>query len=297
MGVDFGDLNGDGLLDIYVSNIAAPYALEEAHFLFLSTGDFDGLERGLAPYRHGSEELHLARSSWGWESRLADFDNDGGLEAVQATGFIRGETDRWPELQELAIANDGLLCGDTPNPFYVRAASGAFVDISAELGIDDPQVSRGIATADVDADGDLDFLVANQWEDSRLYRNDAPIAGRSLVLTLLLPFQHGAIRVDPAPALSLGHPAVGARVTVARSDGELLVGEVDGGNGHSGTRSPEVHFGLGDHPADQPISVAVRWRDPGGGIRRADLSLLPGRHTVVLGWPEGGAVPVGGATQ
>ena len=39
MGVDFGDLNGDGILDIFVSNIAAEFALEESHFAFLGTGE------------------------------------------------------------------------------------------------------------------------------------------------------------------------------------------------------------------------------------------------------------------
>jgi enediyne biosynthesis protein E4 len=38
MGVDFGDVNGDGLPDIFVSNISAPYALEESNLLFVSTG-------------------------------------------------------------------------------------------------------------------------------------------------------------------------------------------------------------------------------------------------------------------
>ena len=38
MGVDFADLNGDGMLDMYVSNIAAEYALEESHFVWVSTG-------------------------------------------------------------------------------------------------------------------------------------------------------------------------------------------------------------------------------------------------------------------
>src|SRR5436305_6802287 len=49
MGVDFGDLNGDGLLDIYVSNIAADYALEESHFAFLSTGEVGRMRGGVAP--------------------------------------------------------------------------------------------------------------------------------------------------------------------------------------------------------------------------------------------------------
>ena len=39
------------------------------------------------------------------EARLADMNNDGRLEALQATGFIAGQVDRWPELQELALSN------------------------------------------------------------------------------------------------------------------------------------------------------------------------------------------------
>ena len=78
MGVDFGDLNGDGRLDIAVSNIATPYGLLESHFAFLSMGENAGYAgafgQGFAPYRDASEPLGLARGGWAWESRLGDFD-------------------------------------------------------------------------------------------------------------------------------------------------------------------------------------------------------------------------------
>src|SRR5690242_20266310 len=101
MGVDFADLNGDGIFDIYVSNIAAPWSLEESHFLWLSSGRLSEFERGVAPYYDASEGLGLSRSGWGWDARLVDLDNDGVPEALQATGFVDGTTSRWPELQEL----------------------------------------------------------------------------------------------------------------------------------------------------------------------------------------------------
>jgi hypothetical protein len=148
MGIDFADLNGDGWLDLYVSNIASEYALEESHFVFLSTGEPDLMKRGIAPYVDRSEPLGLSRSGWAWDARLADFDNDGEMEAVQAIGFARGEVNRWPELHELAMGNDDLLrdprswprfrpgddlSGHLRNPFFVRGEGGRFWDMAADL--------------------------------------------------------------------------------------------------------------------------------------------------------------------
>ena len=45
MGVDIGDINGDGLLDIYVSNLTSKWALTESHFLWLNTGQTESHER------------------------------------------------------------------------------------------------------------------------------------------------------------------------------------------------------------------------------------------------------------
>ncbi|HEX6909103.1 MAG TPA: VCBS repeat-containing protein, partial [Longimicrobium sp.] len=203
MGVDFADLDGDGRLDIYVSNIAGEYALEESHFAWIATGRTEEMRRGVAPFVDRSEPLGLSRSSWGWESRLGDFDNDGVPEAVQAIGFARGRTNRWPELHETAMGNDQLLSSpgswhrfeagdadlsgrDHPR-FFVRDRGGRYHDLAEEVGLGTPQVTRGIATADVDGDGDLDLALANQWGPSRFLRNDAPRPGAFLGLHLLLP--------------------------------------------------------------------------------------------------------------
>ncbi|MFM7787540.1 MAG: ASPIC/UnbV domain-containing protein, partial [Microcystis panniformis] len=124
----------------------------------------------------------------------------------------------------------------------MRGKDGRYYDLASQLSLDDPSVTRGIATADVDGDGDLDFVVANQWETSYFYRNDSPNIGQSLELELLNP------ALSPNPSSEKGKmaiPAIGAAVKVSLPDGSQLVAQVDGGNGHSGVRSPVLHFGLG----------------------------------------------------
>ena len=299
MGVDFADLNGDGLQDIFVSNIAAKYALEESHFMFVSTGKLALMKQGVAPYQDLSEPLGLSRSNWSWDTKFADFNNDGIVEALQATGFVRGGIDRWPELQELALGNDENLrhpaawprfqagdglSGETHNPFYVRNQQGRYIDLAAEVGLDQSFISRGFAIADIDGDGDLDFAVANQWEPSYLFRNDCLDCGAFLGL-------HLRFAVSPKVSsitTSSGHPqgltraAIGAVVKVHLPDTRILIAEVDGGNGHSGRRSHDLHFGLDDLLKDQAVKVEVHWRDGFGKVHEQNIKLKQGWHTVLL---------------
>jgi hypothetical protein len=282
MGVDFGDVNGDGLLDIYVSNIATKFGLTESHFLWLNTGETGKMKDGIAPFVHASEKLGLSRSGFSWDARLADFDNDGVPEAMQACGFIKGKVNRWPELQALGTSNDQIihnprfwpnfrpgadLSGHDWNPFFVRGPDGRYHDVAPNLGLAEPCVSRGIAIADVDGDGRLDFACASQWQPSYFFRNESPNVGAFLGLHLVQ---------------GRGSPAIGAVTTVKLADGRKMVAQVDGGSGHSGRRSPDLHFGLGPADRSKPILVEIKWRDTEGKVRERTQSLIPGWHTIRL---------------
>jgi len=310
MRVDFGDVNGDGLLDIYVSNIATRFGLCESHFVWQSTGQLEQMARGIAPYVQASEKLGLSRSGWGWDCRLADFDNDGVLEAIQAVGFIKGQINRWPELQSLGTSNDRIvhdprlwpnfkpgadLSGHDLDPFFVRAADGRYYNVGPELGFTESMVSKAIALGDVDGDGRLDFVLANQWEPSFFYHNLAPNPGAFLGLHLLLPLaaeSESPLRErlgHPGPDLH-GRPAYGAHASLVLPDGRKLVGQVDGNSGHAGRRNPDIQLGLGRLPTGGRVAVDLKWRDPRGQPQSATLTLTPGWHTVLLGNPRGALI-------
>jgi hypothetical protein len=287
MGVAYTDLNTDGRPDIVVSNITTQWGLEESNFAFLSTG-IGSIEDGRAPYRDDSEPLGLSRSGWGWDVKAADFDGDGADELLQAVGFVAGRDNRWAQLQELAMTNDDVLrfpwswpnfgpgtdiAGHQRDPFWVRGPDGRFVDIARELGIANPGPSRGIAIGDVDHDGRVDALVANQFARSQLLHNTGT-SGAYLGLRLLLP-------ANGAGAAALPRPAIGAAVTVTRTDGTVLRGQLFPANGHTGVNAPELTFGLGASP-DGPVEVTVSWRD-GSGLHTTTRTLSSGWHDLVLG--------------
>lgn len=304
MGVDFGDLNGDGVPDIFVSNIARAFALEESHLVFISTGQTRLMQEGIAPYIDRSEPLGLSRSGWSWDVKFGDFNNDTKLEVIQATGFVKGTVNRWPELHELAMGNDQLLqypgswfrlipgedglSFQEHNPFFMLAGDGRYYDLAPELGLATPQISRGLSTADVDGDGRLDFALANQWDNSYFYHNLSSGTGAFLGLHLRLPVgaqDASQTKVCPGhPTANMpSRPAIGAQAAVYLPDGRSLVGQVDGGNGHSGKRSSDLHFGLGLAGVNRKIRVALRWRDRDGVVQQTELELTPGWYTVLLG--------------
>jgi hypothetical protein len=292
MGVAFTDLSGTGSLDILVSNITEPYALQESNFAFIYTGDRSGFQHGVAPYDNHSEELGLSRSGWSWDVKAADFDNSGTPQVMHATGFVAGTTNRWPQLQEAATSNDLILAnpalwphvvagddlsGRDHNTFFVRGPDGRYVDVADIIGVGTDAVSRSFAVGDVNEDGRLDFVVANQWAQSTFYNNDSQ-AGSFLGLRLRQPVGDAQCTIAPAGPT---RPAIGASVTVTRPDGTRLTQQVYPANGHNGVNAPDLLFGLGASPVTT-LPALISWRDGCGQLHTTATTFAPGWHNVIL---------------
>jgi enediyne biosynthesis protein E4 len=294
MSVDFGDLTNAGKFDMFVSNITTSWGLEESNFVWINnaTDAADAkarMGRGIAPFDSQAAKFNLAWAGWGWDAKMGDFDNTGDLAVVQATGFVKGTINRWSWLQELAMSNDLLLqdpkmwpkagagddiAGGQRLAFWAREPSGRYVNISHELGLDVPIPTRGVAVADTTGDGAQDFAVARQWGPPAYYRNDRPGDGNFLGLRLYRPAAGAGAGVP-------GSPAYGAQVRITTADGHTQLAHLDGGGGHSGKRSFDLFFGLGDG-GRAPVSAQLRWRDAGGAPHTQNLNLTAGWHDLML---------------
>jgi hypothetical protein len=303
MGVDFADLDHNGSFDMMVSNIDAAWGLEESNFAWINQTKSEAamksdLERGVAPFSQQAQPYGLAWTGWSWDVKTGDFLNDGNLEVVQADGFVKGTTDRWNWLQEMAMTNDDLLANPKMWPnvqpgddisghdalaFYARTGSGTsgkYANISSDLGLAVRTPTRALATGDTTGTGALDLAVARQWGPPAFYANTAADRGNFLDLNLYRPAA-GAGSASPARSglRDLGSPAYGATVRITTPSGSQI-SQLDGGGGHGGYRSFGVHFGVGSWTG--PVTADIRWRDAAGTPHEQKLRLTPGTHSLML---------------
>jgi enediyne biosynthesis protein E4 len=290
MNVDFGDVDGNGFLDIYVTNILAPrYKTDEGNMLWLNLPD------PKAP--HGRKFVNVGKKTgthdggWGWGAKFGDFNNDGLLDILEANGFVTGPdpgTTYWYDLQEMVtqlknatadaadwpVMGNRDLSGYERNRLWIQRPSEngelRFTEVAEEAGVRDLYNGRGVALLDADNDGDLDFYIANQGKEGTFYRNLLYGPGgrdSSHWLGLDLAGAPESVVDRDGRRLASSADADGARAVVS-CDGKAQRRDVQGGTGFAAQSDRRLFFGLGGCAV--PESIELFW--PSGRMQRIDAA-------------------------
>jgi hypothetical protein len=229
MGVDAGDFDNDGDEDLFVTNLSG-----EGHDLYVNDGsglfEDQTARSGLGP---------ASRPYTGFGAAWLDIDNDGWLDMVIVNGAVQ-------TIEALRRVND-------PFPLHQRKlllrnlGNGHFEDVSARGGaaFELSEVGRGAAFGDIDNDGDIDVLVANNNGKPRLLMNN--VGSRSHWVGLRLIGRQTA------------RDMLGARVGIVREDGSVLWRRARTDGSYASANDPRVVVGLGRMA--RVAGVRVRWPD------------------------------------
>ena len=244
MGVDADDFDGDGDIDLFMTHLA-----RESNTLYVNDG------RGFFDDRSASAGLAgSSLPSTGFGTRWADFDGDGDLDLFAANGAVT-------RVQALIDAGDPYPLAQ-PNQFF-RLTDDGYRDDSAAAGArDGAAVSRGLAVADLDNDGAMDVVIANNRGRAQILRNRA--APARWVGVSVLTRDGGRAAIGATVRLVAGNTV---RVRRVRRDGS-----------YASSGDPRVVFALGG----EPIELEVRWPD---GTRRTFRDLSPNRYHTLLPSP------------
>jgi len=228
MGTDAADYDGDGRLDLVVTNL---------DFEMFSL--FRGLGGRLFTYATPESGIGSATLPFvGFGAVFFDFDNDNFLDVAFANGHM---------LDNPAQFRAGA--SHAQRKLLFRNIGGRrFTDVtpSAGPGFALEKVGRGLAAGDIDNDGDLDLLVTNNGQTADLLRNDGA-NGHALLVRLI--------------GTQSNRDGIGARLrlTAAR---RTQMREVKAGSSYLGQNDLRQHFGLGEGTRAERLEV--RW--PSGRV-------------------------------
>jgi len=229
MGTDMADINGDGLLDIIVTNLA-----QETHSLYRNQGK--GLFANVT-FESGVGQATLPFVGFG--AAFFDYDNDSDLDLAIANGDI---------IDNVALFRDSTTY-EQRNLLLQNDGAGKFRDVgpASGPGFALKKVSRTLAVGDLDNDGDLDVLIGNNGQTADLLRNDGGNRNNAVLIR--------------AVGTQSNRDAIGAvlKLTVG---GKVLVRHIKAGSSYQGQNDLRVHFGLAGAP--QADRLEIIW--PGGRI-------------------------------
>ena len=223
MGVDFGDYDNDGLLDLIALNYQQqPNALYH--------NDNGGFFTDLSFVAGMAESLPYV----GWGVDFFDVDNDGDKDLLIANGHLQDTVEKY----------DDTTTYPQHNHLLINNGQGHFTNesVKAGSGLQSRRVSRGIATGDYDNDGDLDVLISNANDTPQLLRNDGGNQGNWILIRTV------GTRSNRA--------AIGTRVKIQAGD-LTQIDEVRGGSGYLSQNDLRLHFGIGTH--ERIDRIEVKW--------------------------------------
>jgi hypothetical protein len=224
MGVDFGDFDHDGRLDIVVTNFS-----QESNALFWNQGP-----KGFTDI---AASAGIARPSFmpvGWGTAFFDMDNDGWLDLIVANGHV------YPQMDLI----EGGAPFREPMLLFRNKHDRMFEDVSALSGLDrlPPASRRGLAIGDVNNDGKLDVLLINIGEPPTLLINRTQTSHHAVLLHLV--------------GTKSNRAAIGAK-GILTTGGQTQIAEVRSGSSYLSQNDLRLHFGLGD--AVTVNSVKIVW--------------------------------------
>lgn len=208
MGVDLGDYDGDGRLDVIVTNFEL-----ETNGLYRNLGGGTFLDVR-SPARIAEPSLLYL----GFGVSFADFDQDGDLDLVIANGHINDNAADF-------IAGSQYR---QRNQVFENLGNGKFREDTA-TGVDVVRASRGLAAGDLDGDADLDLAIVNMNEPVEVYENTGA-AGNWLLVDIAAPAGNRF--------------GIGARLEL-EAGGKRQIREVKTASSYASQNALAVHFGLG----------------------------------------------------
>lgn len=246
MGVDAGDVDGDGRPDFVVTNFN-----DEYHALYSSMGLFPYEERTRTSGLAGETSPYV-----GWGCRFLDYDNDGDLDLVITNGHINEEIEF--TRQDVTYMQPPLLLSNNGRGVFrnMRASAG--------LAFRTKYSGRGMAAGDFDNDGDLDVVFVCLKDKPVLLRNNVGQENSWIGFRLV--------------GTKSNRDAVGARITLTLGEGKL-VRWMTSGSSFLASHDRRIVFGLGEDSVPEALSVVIRW--PNGSTQTVS-GLKPNRYHRIL---------------